>query len=184
LRSLPGNWQQQLPDYYGACESIDASVGRLQKVLEEEHLAQDTIFVFFSDHSCHFQTRNKEYKRSTHNSSIRIPLLIDGPGFHGAQQIPELTGIINIAPTLLEAVGVPVPSTWKGRSMLPLLSHSTAREQWKNRELIQISESMTARTIRTPEWTYCVAEPSGTKTAAVTLHSIPGICPGGSLCCT
>ena len=165
LRSLPGNWQQQLPDYYGACESIDASVGRLQKVLEEEQLAEDTVFVFFSDHGCHFQTRNKEYKRSAHNSSIRIPLLIDGPGFHGAQQIPELTGIINIAPTLLEAVGVPVPSTWKGRSMMPLLGSSKARESWKNRELIQISESMTARAIRTPEWTYCVAEPSGAKTA-------------------
>ena len=29
LRSFPGDWHQQLPDYYGACESIDASVGRI-----------------------------------------------------------------------------------------------------------------------------------------------------------
>ena len=59
-------------------------------------------------------TRNQEYKRSTHNSSVRIPLIIDGPGFEGAQQIPELTGIINVAPTLLEAVGVPVPASMEG----------------------------------------------------------------------
>ena len=31
LRALPGDWHQQLPDYYGACESIDASVGRHQE---------------------------------------------------------------------------------------------------------------------------------------------------------
>lgn len=163
LRALPGDWHQQLPDYYGACESIDASVGRLQKVLEETGQAENTIFVFLSDHGCHFMTRNQEYKRSTHNSSIRVPLIIDGPGFRGTQQIPELTGLINVAPTLLDAVGVPAPSSWKGRSLLPLLNDTAAREAWPNTELVQISESMTARAIRTPDWTYCVADISGAK---------------------
>ncbi|SEB77270.1 sulfatase-like hydrolase/transferase [Terriglobus roseus] len=166
LRALPGDWHQQLPDYYGACESIDASVGRIRKVLHETGQAENTIFVFISDHGCHFMTRNQEYKRSTHNSSVRIPLIIDGPGFEGAQQIPELTGIINVAPSLLEAVGVPVPKTWKGRSFLPLLNDTAAREAWPNKELIQISESMTARTIKTPDWTYCVADISGARKAA------------------
>jgi arylsulfatase A-like enzyme len=166
LRPFPGDWHQQLPDYYGACESIDASVGRIRKILEEENLAEDTIFVFFSDHGCHFMTRNQEYKRSTHNSSIRIPLIIDGPGFRGTQQIPELTGIIDIAPTLLEAAGVTPPSSFKGKSLLPLLNDPAAREAWPNRQLIQISESMTARTIRTPDWTYCAADITGAKTAA------------------
>lgn len=166
LRALPGDWHQQLPDYYGACESIDASVGRIKKVLQETGQADNTIFVFISDHGCHFMTRNQEYKRSTHNSSVRIPLIIDGPGFEGGQEIPELTGIINVAPTLLEAVGVSVPSTWKGRSLLPLVNDTTAREAWPNKELIQISESMTARTIKTKDWTYCVADISGARKAA------------------
>ncbi|WP_345945063.1 sulfatase-like hydrolase/transferase [Granulicella sp. dw_53] len=166
LRALPGDWHQQLPDYYGACESIDASVGRIRKILQEEHLADNTIFVFISDHGCHFMTRNQEYKRSTHNSSVRIPLIIEGPGFNGAQQIPELTGIINIAPTLLEAAGLTPPASFKGRSTLPLLKDTAAREQWPNKELIQISESMTARAVRTPDWTYCVADITGAKKAA------------------
>jgi len=167
LRTLPGDWHQQLPDYYGACESIDASVGRVRKILEEESLADNTIFVFISDHGCHFMTRNQEYKRSTHNSSVRIPLIIQGPGFEGAQQIPELFGIINVAPTLLEAAGVKVPASMKGKSVLPLLNDTRAREEWPNKELIQISESMTGRAIRTPDWTYCIADPTGsTKTSA------------------
>ena len=172
LRALPGTWQAQLPDYYGCIESIDASVGRVRRILEEEHLAENTIFVFLSDHGCHFMTRNEEYKRSTHNSSIRVPLIIDGPGFHGAQQIPELVGLIDVAPTLLEAAGVPVPAGWKGHSVLPLLSDPKARESWPNQQLIQISESMTGRAIRTPEWTYCVADPAGTVNtpASTTYH--------------
>jgi len=172
LRALPGTWQAQLPDYYGCCESIDASVGRVRRILEEEHLADNTIFVFLSDHGCHFMTRNQEYKRSTHNSSIRIPLIVDGPGFTGAQQVPELIGIINIAPTLLEAAGVPVPDSMKGRSILPLLNDPQARQSWPNKQLIQISESMTGRAIRTPGWTYCVADTSGStkEPAATTYH--------------
>src|SRR5262249_21376676 len=69
--------------------------------------------------------------------------------------------IIDIAPTLLEAVGVPVPASMKGRSILPLINNAESREQWPNKQLIQISESMTGRAIRTKDWTYCVADLSG-----------------------
>lgn len=171
LRALPGTWQAQLPDYYGCIEAIDASVGRIGRILEEEHLADNTIFVFLSDHGCHFMTRNQEYKRSTHNSSIRVPLIIDGPGFRGTQQIPELVGLIDVAPTILEAAGVPVPSTWKGRSVLPLIDDPETRQSWPNQQLIQISESMTGRAIRTKDWTYCVADTTGGKEAAAATYN-------------
>lgn len=169
LRMFPGDWHQQLPDYYGAIESIDASVGRLRRVLDEENLTENTIFLFMSDHGCHFMTRNQEYKRSTHNSSLRVPLLIDGPGFAGTQQIPELVGIIDLAPTLLAAAGIPVPPSMKGKNLLPLMNDARARQEWPNRAYIQISESMTGRAIRTRDWTWCVADPTGdTKSPAST----------------
>jgi arylsulfatase A-like enzyme len=126
VRSFPGSWQAYLPDYYGCVEAIDASVGRIRRILEEEHLADNTIFAFISDHGCHFETRNRADKCSAHNASIRVPLLIDGPGFRGGQQIPELVGLIDLAPTVLEAAGVPVPSSWKGRSLLPLVNEPQA----------------------------------------------------------
>jgi arylsulfatase A-like enzyme len=162
LRNLPGNWQQELPDYYGACEAIDSSVGRVRKILDEEKLADNTIFVFLSDHGCHFMTRNQEYKRSVHNASTRVPLLIHGPGFEGTQQITQMVGLIDIAPTLLEAVGVAAPQSMKGHDLMPLLQDEKARAGWPNEHLIQISESMTGRAIRTKDWTYCVAEITGT----------------------
>jgi arylsulfatase A-like enzyme len=161
LRHFPGNWFEQLPDYYGACESIDASVGRVRRVLEEEGLAENTIFVFMSDHGCHFMTRNDEYKRSTHNASLRIPLLISGPGFNTSSRVEELVSIVHIAPTLLEAVGAPVPPSMQGRSFLPLVLDPASRATWANQEFIQISESMIGRAICTKDWTYCVADPTG-----------------------
>ncbi len=163
LRIFPGNWHKQLPDYYGCCEAIDASVGRVRKILEEEGLADNTIFVFMSDHGCHFLTRNQEGKRSTHNSSLRVPLLIDGPGFDSARQIQGVVGIVEIAPTLLDAAGVAIPSSMQGRSFLPLVHDAQARANWPNAEFIQISESMTGRAVRTRDWTYCIADPTGMK---------------------
>lgn len=158
LKALPGNWQSQLPDYYGCCQAIDKSVGRIRQILREENLADHTILMFISDHGCHFMTRNEEYKRSPHNSSIRIPLLAEGPGFNTSTRVDEVIGNINIAPTLLEAAGLQAPGSIKGKSFLPLLSDPNARAAWPSTELIQISEAMLGRTIRTKDWMYCAAD--------------------------
>lgn len=172
LRNLPGDWNKQLPDYYAACESIDASVGRVRKVLDEEGLGQNTIFIFMSDHGCHFMTRNQEYKRSAHNASVRVPLIFAGPGFESARQLNEIVSMIDLAPTLLELAGAPIPDAMQGESFLSLVRDAKARKVWPNRALIQISESMTARAVRTPDWTYCVADPSGAtdKPASASYH--------------
>ena len=39
------------------------------------------LVLFTSDHGSHFKTRNSEYKRSCHDSSIRVPTVFSGPGF-------------------------------------------------------------------------------------------------------
>ena len=158
LRPLPGNWQQMLPDYYGSIAAIDDSVGRVLKTLDEQGLTENTIFIFTSDHGCHFMTRNAEYKRSPHNASIRIPLVAQGPGFDTGMDLPHVIGNINVMPTLLEAAGLSVPPSVKGKSIMPLLTSAKAREEWKNAELIQISESMTARAVRTADWCYCAVD--------------------------
>lgn len=170
LRSFPGDWHEQLPDYYGCVESIDTSVGRVRKILEEEGYADNTIFIFMSDHGCHFMTRNQEYKRSTHNSSLRVPMIVGGPGFESARQIQEIVGIVDLAPTLLDAAGVPVPQSMKGHSFLPLVHDAKARQIWPNQQLIQISESMTGRSIRTKDWTYCIADPTGATSASASTN--------------
>jgi arylsulfatase A-like enzyme len=156
LRFFPGDWQKQLPGYYGCCASIDESVGAILKTLSELGIEDNTILAFNSDHGCHFRTRNSEYKRSPHESSIHIPLVIQGPGFNRSMSVSELTCEIDIAPTLLASAGVPIPQTMQGRSFLPLLERKI--EGWPNEVYVQISESETARALRTPEWTYVVVD--------------------------
>jgi len=165
LKFFPGDWPKQLPDYYGCCASIDESVGAILDALREEGREENTIVVFLSDHGCHFRTRNSEYKRSPHESSIHIPLVIQGPGFNRSLSVPELTSQIDIAPTLLQAAGLPIPATMQGRSFLPLLDRKV--EGWPEEVYIQISESQTGRALRTPQWTYAVVDSrSGRKPAA------------------
>jgi len=158
LRPLPGTWPSQLPGYYGCVAGIDDAVGTLLASLKEQGLRDNTIVVFTSDHSCHFRSRNAEYKRSPHESSIHIPLIVEGPGFNRSLEIPELVSQVDLAPTLLDAVGATVPRTMQGRSAMPLLDRKTSG--WRNEVYIEISESLTGRALRTPQWTYAVAKPS------------------------
>ncbi len=164
LRPLPGTWPSQLPGYYGCVAAIDDAVGTLLASLKEQGLENDTIVVFTSDHACHFRSRNAEYKRSPHESSLHIPLIMQGPGFNRAMEIPELVSQVDLAPTLLEAVGTTVPRSMQGHSVLPLLDRKT--DGWRNEVYIEVSESLTGRALRTPQWTYAVAVPTREKFSA------------------
>src|SRR6185437_13651715 len=131
LRPLPGTWPSQLADYYGCVKGIDDEVGTLLKTLREENIEDNTIVVFVSDHGCHFKTRNAEYKRSPHDSSIHVPLIIQGPGFDRSLEISECVSHVNLAPSLLDATKTPIPASMQGKSFLPLLERKT--EGWQNR---------------------------------------------------
>jgi arylsulfatase A-like enzyme len=163
LGPFPGSWPSQLSDYYACVAKMDETVGTIRKTLTETGLDRNTILMFTSDHSCHFKTRNTEYKRSPHDGSIHIPLVIEGPGFNRSMAIDELVSQVDFAPTLLAAANVPVPSTMpglstmQGRGFLPLLDRRT--EGWPNEVFFQMSEFVTGRGLRTPQYTYAVMAP-------------------------
>jgi arylsulfatase A-like enzyme len=164
LRRFPGDWQQQLPDYYGCLSSVDSAVGEIVSTLTARGLDRNTIIVFLSDHGCQFMTRNTEYKRSGHDSSIRIPLIISGPGFEGGREVKEFAASVDLMPTLLEAAGVSVPASVQGRSL-----KATGRT---NEVFFQLSEFWNGRGLRTEEWTFVAVAP---RTAAthVAMPNVP-----------
>jgi arylsulfatase A-like enzyme len=160
LTFFPGDWQAQLPDYYGCIARVDENVGRLRRELDALHLADRTIVALVSDHGCHFRTRNAEYKRSGHDSSIHVPFVAAGPGLGGGRAVRRLVSHVDVAPTLLDAAGLTVPESMQGRSAMPLVRQD-GTATGIDEVFIQISESMTGRALRTPEWTYVVAVPDG-----------------------
>jgi arylsulfatase A-like enzyme len=160
LRNLPGNWRSHLPGYYGCCQAIDDCVGTLVASLEKTDQLDNTIILFFSDHGCTFRTRLGEYKRSPHESALRVPFVIAGPGFDRSIVIEELVSLIDLAPTLIDGAGVPVPAGMQGKTLKPLANDPVARKAWDSTAYVQISSSICGRAIRTPEWTYCCYDPA------------------------
>jgi arylsulfatase A-like enzyme len=159
LRNLHGNWQDHLPGYYGCVQAIDESVGRIVQALDRSGQLDNTVIAFFSDHGNHFRTRIGEYKRSPHDASLRVPFILQGPGLDHAVQLPQQVTLLDLAPTLLDAAEIEPPSSMRGRSILPLLKDAGARANWDDTAYIQISASMCARALRTPDWCYCVYDP-------------------------
>jgi len=131
---------------------IDDAAGSIRKTLAETGLDRNTILVFMSDHGCHFKTRNTEYKRSPHESSIHIPLIIEGPGFNRSLEISELVSHVDLAPALLDAAGVAVPASMQGHSFLGLLDRRT--QGWRNEVYFEMSEFVTGRGLRTAAVTH------------------------------
>ncbi|MCM8832298.1 MAG: sulfatase-like hydrolase/transferase [Candidatus Omnitrophica bacterium] len=151
LKFFPGDWFEQLPDYYGAIKVIDECVGEIIEILKKLSIYENTVIIFTSDHGCHFRTRNSEYKRSCHESSIRIPLVIGGGGTDKKRNVREIVQLIDIPKTILEIADVNVPENFKGKSLFEISEGKTEH----NEIFIQISESMVARAIRTKRWKYC-----------------------------
>jgi arylsulfatase A-like enzyme len=157
LRPLPGTWPSQWSDYLACVNKMDETVGTIRKTLEETGLAQNTILMFVSDHACHFKTRNSEYKRTPHESSIHVPLIVEGPGFRGGKTVERLVSQVDLMPSLLEAAGLPIPSSVQGRSFLPLANGGS--QNWRDEVYFEMTEFTTGRGLRTPQYTYAVAAP-------------------------
>jgi arylsulfatase A-like enzyme len=152
--TIGGSAARHLGGYWGMVKRCDEAFGRVLDALKSLNIDDNTIVLFTTDHACHFKTRNAEYKRSCHESSIRIPGVITGPGFKGGGRLDQIISLVDLPATLLDGAGLDVPDTMQGRSIKPLVQRDT--EGWPEEAFVQISESCTARAIRTSRWKYCV----------------------------
>ncbi|MEI2697923.1 MAG: sulfatase-like hydrolase/transferase [Microthrixaceae bacterium] len=105
LPAWRGDWRWNYAEYLACCASIDTNLGRMVDHLERSGRLDDTLVVFSSDHGNHFRTRNLEYKRSPHDASLRIPLVLRGPGFRGGQRRQDMATSLDLLPTLVVAAG-------------------------------------------------------------------------------
>ncbi|HZY61959.1 MAG TPA: sulfatase-like hydrolase/transferase, partial [Edaphobacter sp.] len=160
LRNLPGNWRSRIQGYYGCVQAIDDCIGTMVAALERTGQLDNTIILFFSDHGCTFRTRLGEYKRSPHESSIRVPFVIAGPGFDQSATVDEVVSLLDLAPTLLEGAGVGPATGMRGKSLRILAEDPKARKTWDSTSYFQISQSICGRGIRTRDWCYCAFDPS------------------------
>jgi len=147
LIDTQGDWRENFPDYLGCCSNLDYNFGRIVSTLEELNLLDNTVVIYTSDHGSHFRTRNSEYKRSCHEASIHIPLIIYGSIFKGGKIIDNLVSLIDLPPTFLKIANIDIPSYMRGRCLQTLLQEGD--KNWEDEVFIQISESQIGRAIRT-----------------------------------
>lgn len=157
LAALGGTAHQHLGGYYGMVKRLDEALGRLLDALRSLGLMDGTVVLFTSDHGCHFKTRNCEYKRSCHESSIRVPTALIGSSFTSGGRLSQLVSHVDLPRTLLDIAGIEVSEFMQGNSILPLVERKM--QDWNNEILVQISESQVGRALRTERWKYCVVAP-------------------------
>ena len=149
LVHLKGNYNEQYPDYLAAIESLDDNLGRLIETLKDKGIYDNTTIIYTSDHGCHFKTRNAEYKRSCHDASIHIPLVIKGNGFEKGKIEDKMVSLIDLPPTMLMSGKIDIPEKYQGTAI------QTKPETYC--AFVQISESQCGRAIRTKDYTYSVS---------------------------
>jgi arylsulfatase A-like enzyme len=98
---------------------LDHQIGRLLTTLDEIGLADDTLVAVSTDHGEFLGEHQMIFKGPfAYDSLLRVPLLVRGPGFEAGAVVDDPVGTIDLAPTALNAAGLPVPPRMEGRPLL------------------------------------------------------------------
>lgn len=109
--------QQHMQGYYAQTANIDWNLGRLLTAMEETGVANDTIFVFTSDHGEMFGSHGRRAKYIFYEEAARVPFLIRWPGHTTAGKTSNACfHSPDIMPTLLDMMSLPVPRAVEGAS--------------------------------------------------------------------
>ena len=115
---------RHIADYYGMISHMDAQIGRVVQALKDKGLLENTVIVYTADHGISIGQHGLMGKQNVYDHSIRVPLIVCGPGLPAGKKIRSLTYTYDIFPTLCELAGVPVPAQVDAESLLPLMDGS------------------------------------------------------------
>lgn len=133
--------------FYGMIANIDENVGTLRAWLDEQGLAENTIFIFTTDNGTAsgeqlFTGGMRGKKGSEYDGGHRVPFFMHWPegNLTGGRDVSQLTAHIDILPTLIELCGLngPMDYSFDGRSLAPLLYQTPT--PWPDRVVITDSQ--------------------------------------------
>lgn len=108
--------RREIAELQGAVGYMDAAVGQILAALEEQSLSDNTIVIFTTDHGLALPGA----KCTLYDPGLETALIIRAPhlGWVGGQVEPGLVSNVDLAPTILDAVGLPIPSRVQGESLI------------------------------------------------------------------
>jgi arylsulfatase A-like enzyme len=98
--------RQHLGDYHGMIWHLDAAVGRIMTALEERGLADDTVVIYTADHGLAVGQHGLMGKQNCYQHSLRVPLVLAGPGIPHGEIGTGLTWHADTTATILALAGV------------------------------------------------------------------------------
>lgn len=107
--------------YCEALRSVDDSIGAVMKQLKKMGIYEDTLVIYMGDNGFMFGEHGLIDKRVAYETSSRVPLLMQCPAIiKGGTVMDQVVANIDIAPTIMEAMGLKKPPHMDGQSFLPL----------------------------------------------------------------
>lgn len=124
----PAAIREHTKRYYAAITDLDAALGRVMGAADALGLHDNTYILLMGDNGWFMGEHGLTSKVLAYEESIRVPLIVSGPGLTGEAN-DELVLNADIAPTLLDLVGLPIPESMHGSSLVPLLAGK--RTDWR-----------------------------------------------------
>ena len=118
-----------IADYYGMISHMDMDIGRILATLDARGLSENTIVIYTSDHGLGVGQHGLMGKQNLYDHSMRIPLIVRGPGIPRGLSCDALLYLLDLYPTLLELAGVGVPEICDGHSLAALLNGVTYKHR-------------------------------------------------------
>lgn len=119
--------RRHLADYYAMISHMDAQMGRVLAALRESGHDGNTIIVYTGDHGLAVGQHGLMGKQNLYEHSIRVPLILRGPGLPAGRRSDALVQSYDLFPTICELVGTAAPPNVEGRSLLPLIEGKVER---------------------------------------------------------
>jgi arylsulfatase A-like enzyme len=119
--------QGEIARYYAMLTHLDNQIGRILHRLQEKGILGNTVVILASDNGLSLGAHGLLGKQNMYEEGVRVPLLIQGPGFQSGVQCDALVDLMDVMPTLLDIAGAPIPAAVQGRTLTPLLSGRRTR---------------------------------------------------------
>ncbi len=133
--------------YWAMCELIDAQVGRILEALERTGQHENTLVIFHSDHG-EMLGDHGIYLKGPHfyEPAVRVPLIFSGPGVLPGRRSRALVELGDLAPTVLDAAGMPRPPGMQARSLWALLTGDAPLNEHRADAYCEFYNAMTCHT--------------------------------------
>lgn len=117
----PAEVRKMNAEYYRYITYLDAQIGRVLDALDASPHAQNTYIVFAADSGVARGSHGLIGKQNLYEHSMRVPLIIAGPGLAANQRTDAMCYLFDVLPTLGALCGVTGPATSEGVDLTPTL---------------------------------------------------------------